>query len=71
MTAPRPRTRTEIKHMAQETIMDHVAKMLGYYNPDEYGDTMTEDEREAFTAELRKQADRVARLMGNDEAWTA
>lgn len=71
MTTPRPRTHTEIKHMAQEAIMDHVAKMLGYHDLSEYGESLNVEDHEAFTAELKKQADRVARLMGYEEAWTA
>lgn len=69
MTAKR--TRTQIKEMAQQVIMDHVAKALGYYDPAEYGDVMTPEEAEEFRTVLKAQADRVARLMGYEEAWRA
>lgn len=71
MATPRTRTRTEIKHMAQECLMDHVAKALGYYNPTEYGDVMTPEEEEEFRTVLKVQADRVAKLLGYGESWSS
>lgn len=71
MSVPGKRTKTEIKQDAQEAIMEAIAKTLGYYDPNEYGQDYEGDELEALRAEVQKQADRVARMFGYVEAWSA
>lgn len=71
MTTPRPRSRPEIKAMVQDVIMDHVAKALSYYNPDDYGKALSAEDTEHFHLVMKREADRVARLMGYEEAWRA
>ena len=71
MTTPRPRSRPEIKAMVQEVLMDHIAKTISYYQPDDYGRPMNVEDTEHFHLVMKREADRVAKLLGYDEAWRA
>jgi hypothetical protein len=71
MSVPGKRTKTELKEIAQEIIMDGIAKTLGYTDPTDSGYPMTGDELETFRAIMKREADRVAKLFGYEEAWRA
>lgn len=62
--------RTEIKHKAQDALMQGIANQLGYYDPADFGENLSESEREELRAEMKRQADRVAKLFGYEEAWS-
>lgn len=64
------RTRTELKLQAQEVIMQGIANQLGYYDPNDYGDEWTEADRDELRVVMQREADRVARLFGYDNAWS-
>jgi hypothetical protein len=61
------------KHVAQDMIMDGLAMTRGYWGEkhDEQYEKMTEREREQVTEQLQKQGDRIARMFGFDESWSA
>lgn len=64
-------TKTEIKHKAQEQIMTTLANALLSYQETEcniWSDIPVE-EQQKVQEEIKKQADRVAKLMGYREAW--
>lgn len=63
-------TRTELKHKAQDALMQGIANQLGYYDPNDYGDEMTNGELAEFRAVMKREADRVAKLFGFDGAWS-
>ena len=51
--------------------MDAISVKLGYWTErDDYQD-MTEGERKKVQEQLRKLANRVAKMMGYDEAWSS
>lgn len=64
-------SKREVREAAQEMLMaDGIANVLGYWY--EKHPTLTSDlgvTEEEFRAELQKQADRVARLLGYEAAW--
>lgn len=59
------------KQLAQLMIMDGLSVTLGYWQERYQAQTeaMTDLERERFEAQLRKQAKRVANLLGYEDAW--
>jgi hypothetical protein len=76
----------EQKEKAQEMLMLGIANVLGYWtegeNPfaratqDADGNwksakPLSQEEKEEFGKMLLREADRVAKLFGYDEAWTA
>lgn len=61
------KTKTAMKDEAQDAIMNGIANVLGYVDLDELG--IAPHQQEEFRAILRREADRVARLLGYDEAW--
>ena len=66
-------TKTGRKQEAQSLLMDGIAKVLGYWE-ESYAMTaeaMDDAERAEFRELLWKQADRVAKLLGYEEAWGA
>lgn len=65
-----PRSKTQIKREAQDALMGGIANILGYYDPHQYGGNHTPQEIAMLQAEMKKQADRVAKLLGYDEAWS-
>lgn len=69
--AVKPASRTEIKEKAQELLMDGIGNVLGYWAEKDLAEAdalgITEEE---LTAELRKQADRVAKMFGYERAWS-
>ena len=71
MSVPGKRTRTEIKQDAQEIIMDGIAKILGYHDPHENGMDYSDEELAQLREIMQREANRVARLFGYEEAWTA
>jgi hypothetical protein len=64
------RTRTELKRLAQEALMQGIANQLGYYDPNDFGDEMTDEERDELRQVMQREADRVARLFGYESAWS-
>ncbi|MGI5347012.1 hypothetical protein ACQEU8_02315 [Streptomyces sp. CA-250714] len=64
------RTRTELKQMAQDVLMQGIANQLGYYDPNDYGESMTDAERDEFREIMQREADRVAKLFGYESAWS-
>ena len=63
-------SRTTPKQKAREILMDNVSIALGYWTEqDSVVDQMTDGEIELVKAQLQKQADRVAKLLGYEEAW--
>lgn len=71
MSVPGKRTRTEIKQDAQEIIMDGIAKVLGYHDPNENGMSYSDAELAQLREIMQREADRVARMFGYENAWTA
>lgn len=63
-------SRTELKHHAQEVLMHGIGNQLGYYNPDDDKRPIPTDQRDEFQQIMRREADRVARLLGYEKAWT-
>lgn len=64
------RTRTEMKRMAQEALMQGIANQIGYYDPNDYAEEMTQAEKDELREVMQREADRVARLFGFDKAWS-
>jgi len=62
-------TRTELKHMAQEQLMDMVSKVFQYVYDSGAIQDVPESQREEYGEVLKREADRVARLMGYEQAW--
>ncbi|WP_158678774.1 hypothetical protein [Streptomyces sp. Tu6071] len=66
-------TRTRMKEAAQDALMHGIGAALsadkdsGFY-PEDF-EQWTSREQEAYREVLKKQADRVAKLFGFDEAW--
>jgi hypothetical protein len=61
------------KKVAQDMLMDGIALARGYWverHESQY-DKMTPREREKINEQLKKQADRVARMFGFDESWSS
>lgn len=58
------------KRMAQDILLDKISEALGYWQ--EQGHLtkgMTEREIELVKEQMKKQADRIARMFGYEEAW--
>ena len=64
-------TRTEMKRRAQELIMRQVANARGYWGEmlESTGEVIAADQAEEFGVILKREADRVARIMGYEESW--
>ncbi|MGW4446433.1 hypothetical protein [Streptomyces sp. NPDC004682] len=63
-------SRTQLKEIAQEALMQGVGNQLGYWNPDDYATPIPEDQRDELRAVMQREADRVARLFGYEKAWS-
>jgi hypothetical protein len=65
--------RTEMKLDAQDRLMHGIANVLGYFTeshaPKGWDDWSPAEQAEYY-AIMKREADRVARLFGFDEAWT-
>lgn len=59
-------TRTQVKEKAQEYIMHSIAVTLHYVEDDA---SLSKQEKEIISEEVRKQANRVAKMFGYDRAW--
>jgi hypothetical protein len=62
--------KTDTKRQAQDLLMQHVANALGYWDEHMERRGQAVDDPAAFQAELRRQADRIAKLFGYEEAWS-
>lgn len=63
-------TRTQLKEHAREALMTGIANQLGYYDPSDYGHEFTEEQKDELHQVMKREADRVARLLGYEEAWS-
>ena len=62
-------TKTEMKMAAQDLIMEGLSKTLGYFAEGLPAD----DPRQSpeFRAVIQREADRIARMFGFEDAWTS
>lgn len=61
--------KTQFKHSAQDEIMTQISNTLvSYQNSQSYLEA-SDQERLAIETEIKKQADRVAKLFGFEGAW--
>lgn len=67
------RTPTSQKRRAQDILLHGIAVALGYWTEQNYFDVavLTEKQQDEFSRILQQQADRVARLFGYENAWSA
>lgn len=65
--------RTTPKKFAQDVIMDQVSVARGYWEEKQAHDVerMTNRERRVVADQLKKQADRIARMFGYDQSWSS
>ncbi len=56
------------KIKAQDILMEGIAIKISSWE-DEYGSEFTEKELKELRSQIKKQADRVAKLFGFDKAW--
>jgi hypothetical protein len=65
-------SRTEMKLKAQEEIMNSLGSLLGYAQEamESRGEWVGGENADAFAEILQREADRVAKLMGYEEAWS-
>ncbi|WII39216.1 hypothetical protein [Paenibacillus thiaminolyticus] len=61
--------RREVKRKAQEILMDTIS--TAYYRLEEIDEHTTEEEKSELQKELKKQADRVAKMLGYEQSWTS
>lgn len=64
-------TKTQTKQAAQDLLMHHVANALGYWKEDLTSRGQRVENEDEFRAELQRQADRIAKMFGFEEAWAA
>ena len=58
------------KRFAQDILMDKISLALGYWLEDgTFTDGLTTREKNLVSEQLKKQADRVAKMFGYKEAW--
>ena len=57
---------TEAKRKAQDILMDVVA--VAYYRLED--EDYSEQDKEVVRKQLKKQADRIAKMFGFSESWT-
>lgn len=62
--------RAQLKEHAREVLLHGIANQLGYYDPRDYAREVPEGQREEFYAVMKREADRVARMFGYEEAWS-
>ncbi|MEU6765914.1 hypothetical protein ABZ916_25790 [Streptomyces sp. NPDC046853] len=69
MSSPRL-TRTELKHLAQEALMQGIGSQLSYWRPQDYDTAIPDGQQEELREVMQREADRVAKLFGyKDGAW--
>jgi hypothetical protein len=61
----------QTKREAQDLLMAHVARALGYWPEFLASRGETVENEDEFRIALKVQADRIAKLFGYDEAWAA
>ena len=54
---------------AKDILMDHVSLGMSYWSEKGGSEGMTPTEIEKINTQLKKVADRIARMCGYDEAW--
>lgn len=66
------RTKTELKQTAQNELMHGIGNVLGYWleNPPDGAEEWTEAQQDEYARILRREANRVAKLFGFEEAWS-
>lgn len=68
-------SKTEMKRHAQDNLMDGIANVLGYWEegahnwPDGW-EQWTEEQKQEYRDIMRQQADRIAKLLGFEQAWS-
>ena len=67
--SPKPdaMTKTEIKHLAQEILLDGMLSRAGYAMESYFGDGLTEEEKFATEQECKKQIVRAMKLFGYED----
>lgn len=60
----------ELRRKAQDVLLQGVANQLGYYDPKDFDERYTPEEEEELRAEMKRQADRIARMFGYEESWS-
>lgn len=61
--------RTELKQFAQEALMQGMATQMGAWNPEECDKMVPPDQLDELFGIMKREADRVAKLFGYEEAW--
>lgn len=64
-----PTSAKDKKEAAQGALMHGIGNVLGYWHEHPPFDGMTAEEKAEFGRILMQQADRVAKLLGFEEAW--
>lgn len=62
-------TRTEMKEAAQTALMHGIGNVLGYWL-EENGYQVPEGQHEEFQTIMVREADRVAKILGYEKAWS-
>jgi hypothetical protein len=62
-------SRTKLKLIAQDALMQGIANQLGYWNPEDCAEEIPESQRDELDQIMKREADRVARMFGFEEAW--
>ena len=62
--------RTELKHLAQEALMQGIATQLGAWDPTVCDKMVPPTQLDELQEIMKREADRVAKLFGYEEAWT-
>ncbi|MFG3176574.1 hypothetical protein ACGFZC_16120 [[Kitasatospora] papulosa] len=62
--------RTELKHLAQEALMQGIATQLGTWRPEECDKGVPPAQMDELYDIMKREADRVAKLFGYEKAWT-
>jgi len=65
--------RTQMKELAQDHIMDAVSVALGYWHEQlpARGVQIPEELHDEFRAIMQREADRVAKIFGYNQAWSS
>ena len=61
------KTKTEIKDLAQEILLDGMVQRAGYAMESSFGDGLTEEEKFATEQECKKQIVRAMKLFGYED----
>ncbi|MYX26067.1 hypothetical protein GTY75_05185 [Streptomyces sp. SID8381] len=63
-------SRTKLKEIAQDALMQGIGNQLGYWKPEDYDEPIPENQRDELREVMQREADRVARLFGYEKAWS-